>query len=35
MIRIIVTLYAVTYLVGSPRPEKTMLRQARRFFQEL
>lgn len=28
----IMLVYALTYLVGSPRPEKTFLRQTRRFF---
>jgi uncharacterized membrane protein YccC len=28
----ILMVYGVTYLIGSPRPEKTMLRQVRRFF---
>ncbi|MBW2215533.1 MAG: FUSC family protein, partial [Deltaproteobacteria bacterium] len=29
---VILMVYGVTYLIGSPRPEKTMLRQVRRFF---
>jgi hypothetical protein len=28
----ILMVYGMTYLIGSPRPEKTMLRQVRRFF---
>jgi len=28
----ILVVYGMTYLIGSPRPEKTMLRQVRRFF---
>jgi hypothetical protein len=29
---VILMVYGITYLIGSPRPEKTMLRQVRRFF---